>query len=451
MQALGNSATKKTTFMATLAYKLDTRSPHKDGAFPLVITLSHLSRTVRISTGFSFTEDEWASSLSLLRSTRHKPRREAVIEQFKLKLDAALSYVEESMDVSLMSPMELRDRIVARAKDKDYHPERHGGSPLFLPYYRERMSFKETEGTRKIYAFTLKLIERFEQENGRDPEMLSFKAISPAWLLAFDNWMGRTNGENSRSKNMRNIRSVLNDAIEEGMSVEYPFSKSSSKRRGVVNDGKRKFRIVSSRRTQKRNLTTEQFRILRDYPCAPFQEKYRDLFLLMVYLVGINAVDLFSATPDQIVNGRLEYDRAKTHKPYSIKIEPEAAAIIEKYKGTRLLLEPCEHYKRYEDFLHHMNDALKTIGYTYNTRQQRVGKPLFPKLSSYWARHTWSSIAIEAELSRDVVGRSLGHSWAEDTVTDIYINFGEKRIDQANRRLLDYIAGKQQETIQENT
>lgn len=441
MQIGKRRLTKKFTFMATLAYKLDTRSPHKDGRYPLVVTLSHRSKTVRIPTGYSFTQEEWSSSLSLINSNRRRPKREALIEQYKLKLDAALVSIENTMNIAAMTPVELRDRIVARAKDKDYHPEEYGGSPLFLPYYKERMSFKETEGTKKIYAFTMKLIERFETENGRDPEMLSFDSISPAWLLAFDIWMSRTNGENSRSKNMRNIRSVFNDAIEEGMDVVYPFSKSSSRRRGAVNDGKRKFRIVSAPRAKKINLTTEQFRQLRDYPCAPFQEKYRDLFLLMVYLVGINAVDLFQATPDQVVNGRLVYDRAKTHKPYSIKIEPEAASIINKYKGTRLLLEPCEHYKHYEDFLHHMNDALKTIGYTYHTRQHRTGEPLFPKLSTYWARYTWSSIAIEADIARDLVGRSLGHSWAQDTVTDIYINFGEKKIDQANRHLLDYLAG----------
>ena len=53
----------------------------------------------------------------------------------------------------------------------------------------------------------------------------------------------------------------------------------------------------------------------------------------MFYLCGINSVDLFNARPDALSNGRLEYVRAKTHKAYSVKVEPEAMEIIDRYRG----------------------------------------------------------------------------------------------------------------------
>ncbi len=69
----------------------------------------------------------------------------------------------------------------------------------------------------------------------------------------------------------------------------------------------------------------------------PNLEVYRDYFALIFMLIGINVVDLVhlqEITPD----GRIEYHRAKTHKLYSIKVEPEALVLIEKHKGIKWLL-----------------------------------------------------------------------------------------------------------------
>lgn len=55
--------------------------------------------------------------------------------------------------------------------------------------------------------------------------------------------------------------------------------------------------------------------------------------MLIFYLIGINTKDLFSLTSKNAVNGRIEYRRAKTGRWYSIKLEPEAMVLIERYKG----------------------------------------------------------------------------------------------------------------------
>lgn len=81
-----------------------------------------------------------------------------------------------------------------------------------------------------------------------------------------------------------------------------------------------------------------------------------------------------------MVNGRFEYKRAKTGKLYSIKVEPEAQDIIEKYKGKDYLLNIMDEYGNYKDFLHRMGIGLKQIGET--ERKGLGGKksrnPLFP-------------------------------------------------------------------------
>ncbi|WP_052078090.1 site-specific integrase [Porphyromonas gulae] len=62
-----------------------------------------------------------------------------------------------------------------------------------------------------------------------------------------------------------------------------------------------------------------------------------------------------------IKDGRIEYHRAKTGKLYSIRIEPEAHALIDKYKGSELLLNIGER-TQYKNFIHRQNIELKRIG-----------------------------------------------------------------------------------------
>ena len=160
----------------------------------------------------------------------------------------------------------------------------------------------------------------------------------------------------------------------------------------------------------------------------------------MFYLIGINAADLFQAKKKDVVNGRLEYKRAKTGRLYSIKIEPEAQAIIDKYSGSdEYLLNVLDSYANYKDFLHRMGIGLKQIG-----EMERVGRggkkmrePAFPEISSYWSRHTWATIASGLDVPKDVIGHALGHSWSTSTTTDIYIDFNIKKVDEANRKVLD--------------
>ena len=433
--------------MAKIYFKLDTRRELQDGTYPVKIVVSHNSQTTTVSTGISLSGEQWSDFNKALEGKRRMRAAERYAAEQRTKMEAALQRLEDSGRVREMSAAELKDALLRMVSDKQawYDPLLPGDAirtaedGLFVPFYTAHMESREKKSTRDIYAFTLKMIRRFEEQQGRDPERLRFEDITPQWLYGFEAWMSPTNGKNSISKNMRNIRSVFNAAIDDGVKADYPFSRSSSRRDRRASSGQRKYKIPVERHTPKRNLTLEQLITLRDYPCAPHQEKYRDMFMLMFYLIGINAADLFTARPRQLVDGRLEYDREKTGRAYSIKVEPEAMAIIEKYRGKEFLLSPCDRNVDYRNYLHRMNDQLKLIGVNYHTRERRSGVPLFPRLSSYWARHTWSSLAINNDIAKDIVGKALGHAWAVDSVTDIYINMDPKIIDRANRAVLDLL------------
>lgn len=222
------------------------------------------------------------------------------------------------------------------------------------------------ESYRKMYERTAGKIAGFDDK-------ATFETIDRKWLERFDSWL-TSNGANTNgvAHHMRNLRAVFNFAIEEEVTNNYPF---------------RKYRIKSEQ-TRKRDLTIEQLRLLRDYPCDPIQQKYVDMFFLMFYLCGINAGDLFMLKEASINNGRIEYYRQKTRKYYSIKIEPEAEHIINKYRGKDFLLNLMDTNVDYSQPLKRMNQQLKKIGMTYHEGGKWTGDPLFPDLSSYYARHS---------------------------------------------------------------
>ena len=61
----------------------------------------------------------------------------------------------------------------------------------------------------------------------------------------------------------------------------------------------------------------------------------------------------------------------------------------------------------------------------------------------YKARHSWATIAAELEIPKETIAAALGHGG--NTVTDIYIDFDRKKVDEANRRVLDWVLyGKRQ-------
>lgn len=162
----------------------------------------------------------------------------------------------------------------------------------------------------------------------------------------------------------------------------------------------------------------------------------KDVFLLSFMLVGMNAVDLYTATDCK--GGRITYQRAKTRNrradnaEISIKLEPEVMALFEKYRdpsGQRVF----KFYKLYssmDTFCAALNKGLKKLG-------DIIG---VDDLEFYAARHSWATIANnDAGVDKYTVHEALNHVDETMRVTDIYIRKNWERIDKANRAVLDLL------------
>ena len=87
-----------------------------------------------------------------------------------------------------------------------------------------------------------------------------------------------------------------------------------------------------------------------------------------------------------------------------------------------------------------MGIALKDIGKVERVGRggKKVREPLFKDLSSYWSRHTWATIAASIDIPKETISEALGHSIGSE-VTSIYIKFDHKKVDEANRKVIDHV------------
>jgi integrase len=162
----------------------------------------------------------------------------------------------------------------------------------------------------------------------------------------------------------------------------------------------------------------------------------------MIYLRGINISDLMDLRHEDVREGRIEYRRNKTGILYSVKIEPEAQKILNKYKGKVYLLNLSETNKYFSTAINRMLKKIGDVEVVGKAGKHKI-TPLLPSdVSSNSARHTWATLAVEADMPKEIVSLGLGHVIGSKT-TEIYIDRKQqKKIDKTNRRVIDYILGK---------
>ena len=64
----------------------------------------------------------------------------------------------------------------------------------------------------------------------------------------------------------------------------------------------------------------------------------------------------------------------------------------------------------------------------------------YPDITAYWSRHTWATIAASLDIPIETISAALGHFYGSPT-TAIYIAFDQRKVDDANRRVIDYVNG----------
>lgn len=406
------------SIMAHTKLYLDMRGNAKDGKGSLLLMIFHHYTQTSIPLGIRLKPENFkhdtvvglADSLAM----------NTVIAKKKSDIDIQLLMLSSRPDFEYMTAAQLKRLIAGEASDK---PAKHLVSTLVSEYMAGDMS----EGTRTIYKAMFDKVKNFSGI------ATCVEDIDLKYIRNFDKFLAKTLSVNGRAIYLRDLKTIVRYAINSGVQMPYPFTGFQ----------------IKTEPTKKRSVPVEKLREFYSCPCTKSQARYRDYFFLMFFLRGISPVDLFNATHDMVYEGRLEYSRIKTHSDIlSVKIEPEAQELLDKYAGVEHLVEVMDHCKHYKNFLHAMNDALGEIGHI-DYEEVSAGSlfekpvvikkinPVVPDITAYYARHCWATFAHELGISSDIVGLSHGHS-TKSKVTWIYIKPDLRQVDEANRAIIDY-------------
>ena len=406
---------------------IDNRRPNRFGKYPVKIQLSDKGNRKFISLGIYADLFEFNDASGLLITSNKKTQREN-IQQNNLII-AALTQINDLLiecrkENKPVSP----DVIINQYKKFSFSDTIE--SYTFNSYFRKSIETKAGR-TKEIYESTLNKIEEYF------PETLYFENIDKSWLKLFIQKMRKEKIKrknsvqaglslNTQSIHLRNIRAVFNEAVDDKIASldQYPFRKFS----------------IESEEVKHRAITVDELRKIFEYSGTASENWARDVAKLMFFLIGINAIDLYRL--DEIKNGYVHYRRSKTSRLYSIKLEPETIELINQFKGKKHLLCFREQFADKSTFLkkingqtiHNKKGEKEILKRGLNTIGDALG---IADLTSYVLRHTWATIAAQLDIPKETIGKALGHGKKE--VTDIYIKFDYKKVDDANRKVMDYV------------
>lgn len=176
-----------------------------------------------------------------------------------------------------------------------------------------------------------------------------------------------------------------------------------------------------------RVATTKDLKKMRKAKLEGMAAFYRDCWLLMFYLGGIDLEVLARLKKDNIVGDRVNFNRSKGNSETfcSNIILPEAQKIIDKHMDDYFV--PIHKYN-YREFRSNFSRRFKEV-----CKKMKLTVQLTPKN----VRHTFIDRAQQLLVDERVTAQIVGHKIR--TTTSIYTNEFPRNVqDEAHRKIIDF-------------
>lgn len=387
--------------MATAGIILDTRRADKNKLYPLKIRITHKNKNVSIGLNKNIPADSWGLGKNGMEVDKKYPNAKAInldLSTALVKANQAISDLETSGKINSMTAVQIKDYIL----NKTSNPTER---LTFISYFDKFIETRNAKRTKELYRNTLSKVIKWSND------YVMFEDLSYSWLNEFHNHLKKEgNSINTIAIDQRNIRAVINGAIDEEVTeIKDPF---------------RKYKIVQKTESDTMPLTVEQIKAIRDFKTdSEALAIARDVFMASFYLIGINISDLYDLKKGE----KVRYIRHKTGKLLEFSMQPEAIELSQKYDDEDRMFNFYKRYSSSESFKSRINMRLKIIG-------KAIGEP---NLIMYHARHTWATFATQLDILERTISESMGHS--VKSTTNRYARFDSRKIDEANRMVLDLL------------
>ncbi len=420
--------------MAKVNVVLDTRKKTKDGRHSLKLRITNGNSSAYILLPYKLLVNEWDKNNCKIRQSCSQfdnvNSENIYILDCVNDFDKFLLEFTKSHNIRAYSAVELKDIFQNKTSSVLI-------DDVFDQYIKTKLIHNPDGGTAYLYGNTLNHIKDFKKNVQIRDIDVSFLEDFESYLRNIDlNLKGTKRNKskkyepkymsvNTVSLNLRNLRAVVNYAIRKGLlsANDYPFSNYS----------------IKTEKTKHRTIAPEDLIKIFNYDGTESENKAIDLFKLSFYLIGINFKDLLYLKKSDVYKGRIEYSRFKTKSHYSIKIIPAAKKIIKEYSGDQFLLRiledkikisnPDRMYPIHKDVTKFVSKYLKRVC-------EKLGIDI--QISTYYARHSWATIARKAGVDYDVIKLALGHKNSD--VTAVYIEYDPEIVDRANEVVYNYLS-----------
>ena len=259
----------------------------------------------------------------------------------------------------------------------------------------------------------------------------TFSHIDVVFCKKFEDWMRRKgNKDTTISYQFRTLRAAFNRAIT---------AKVVSKEKNPFSE----FKLSHlNTKTMKRALSKSDILKIMDADChdkSELSQLAHDLFCFSYLCGGISLVDMANLTPENIIEGRLIYQRQKTHGSINLQLSDRALQIISKYSDyqkkanyffpilhCKRHVTPMQKHNRVRKYCLHINHELKQLAKELN---------ITANVTTYVARHSFATILKKSGVNIGIISQALGHQ--DIKTTQIYLSkFDNEQVDEAMKNLL---------------
>lgn len=387
----------------------------KDGT--LFFQIIHQRQVRQINTGLRISDSEWAAEDSSVITAS----------------DAGGERTEYLASI-MMAVKERQKRLMGIISEMDYKGGEYAAQDVVTAYNTpcglsgivsfaraliEELKKIGKKSTARRFDATLNSLRRYT-----DGKEVAWMELTSTFVIGYEEFlMKRGLCRNSTSFYMRNLRAIVNRAVEWGFGVpRNPF----------------KYVYMGVDKTVKRAVSLDVIRMIRDIDLSghPSLDFARKVFMFAFYTRGMSFVDIAFLKKSDLQNGVLTYSRRKTRQQLMVRIEPETRELIESFgrNETSFLLpilteETNDLEKQYENAYFRINRNIQKVGTMLK---------LNTKLTLYVARHAWASIAHSNHVALSTISKAMGHDSEKTTI--IYLqSLDTSSVDKANSDIIKMI------------
>lgn len=401
----------------TTAIILETRVLNKEGKHPVKLRLTYQrKRKYYAIKGEHLSSHEFSNTYSIKSRGKNKER--------KRKYESVEGRAIEIIDnVLTMFSFDAFEREYLNKKTTD---------ASIQSYFEAKAVELDNDNkiqTAVLYRAAIKSLLEYDKS-------ITFQKITPTYLKKYEQYMLSENRTHTTiGMYIRNLKHIINRAIKNRVINEYPFGQD-----------KDKYTIPVGKNTKKALTITDIEKLFNHEPENRNESLALQYWLFSYLSNGMNMVDIANLKYKNIEDGNLKFIRQKTKDTskktpiINVLLVPETWRIInnigneDKAPDNHIfpIFKPeytaVERHKRIKQHIKQTNKYIRKIA-------KKIG--LNEKITTYWARHTFSTILKRSGAPIEFISEQLGHQ--STSVTKSYLDtFEDEQREKYSSKLLDF-------------